>query len=100
MKNVYVSDTFLNEVLEHLIDCQEELEEAYERVTVQQDEERIEAQMDANRVLINKTKGWLGMPISLETAQRCDECGSDVEEFMLCPDGAELCKACFDAGAH
>jgi hypothetical protein len=33
------------------------------------------------------------MPIPLETEQRCDECGSDVEEFMLCPDGAEICKA-------
>src|SRR5271155_2100803 len=97
MENVSVSDTFLNEVLQHLVEYQEELEEAYERATIQQDEERIEARMDANRVLINRTKGWLGMPIPLETEQRCDECGSDVDEFMLCPDAAEICKACFDA---
>lgn len=30
----------------------------------------------------------------------CDECGKDVDHIIGCPDGAEICQACFDAGAH
>jgi hypothetical protein len=34
MENVNVSDTFLNEVLQQLVDYQEELEESYDRVSI------------------------------------------------------------------
>ena len=30
----------------------------------------------------------------------CDECGKKVLNLVLCPDGAEICQACFDAGKH
>lgn len=31
---------------------------------------------------------------------RCDDCNSECDEFMICPDGAEICHDCFNAGAH
>ncbi len=30
----------------------------------------------------------------------CDACGAEVEYIIGCPDGAELCQDCFDAGQH
>lgn len=30
----------------------------------------------------------------------CDDCGIGVDEIIGCPDGAEICQACFDGGAH
>ncbi len=30
----------------------------------------------------------------------CEECGESVEEIIGCPDGAEICQDCFDAGHH
>lgn len=30
----------------------------------------------------------------------CDECGAEVTEIVGCPDGAEICRTCFDAGGH
>jgi len=30
----------------------------------------------------------------------CDECGERVSEVVGCPDGAEVCRDCFNAGAH
>lgn len=30
----------------------------------------------------------------------CDECGQKVATIMGCPDGAEICQRCFDAGYH
>lgn len=30
----------------------------------------------------------------------CDNCGADVAEIIGCPDGAEICPDCFEAGAH
>ena len=32
--------------------------------------------------------------------QHCDECGALVESIIGCPDGAEICQGCFDAGHH
>lgn len=31
---------------------------------------------------------------------KCDRCGAEVAEIVGCPDGAEVCPACFKAGAH
>lgn len=31
---------------------------------------------------------------------RCSDCGEQTEEVIGCPDGAEVCKRCFDAGGH
>ncbi|MGB7159979.1 MAG: hypothetical protein WBD40_18075 [Tepidisphaeraceae bacterium] len=31
---------------------------------------------------------------------RCDECGARILLVVGCPDGAELCQRCFDAGLH
>ena len=30
----------------------------------------------------------------------CGECGEQVESIIGCPDGAEVCQQCFDAGRH
>ena len=30
----------------------------------------------------------------------CGECGDEADEIIGCPDGAELCRACFDKGNH
>jgi hypothetical protein len=29
---------------------------------------------------------------------RCDSCGEEVEDVVGCPDGQEVCQACFDGG--
>lgn len=31
--------------------------------------------------------------------QKCSECGG-AGPLVACPDGAEICRACFDAGGH
>lgn len=36
----------------------------------------------------------------LGTADRCSECGQFVPYVIGCPDGAELCRDCFEAGGH
>lgn len=30
----------------------------------------------------------------------CSDCGTHVDSIIGCPDGAEICQACFDSGAH
>lgn len=30
----------------------------------------------------------------------CDDCGAVADEIIGCPDGAEICQDCFDAGRH
>ena len=36
----------------------------------------------------------------LGTAEKCGECGETVAYVIGCPDGAEICQDCFDAGQH
>jgi hypothetical protein len=36
----------------------------------------------------------------LGTADKCSHCGQIVPYVIGCPDGAELCQACFDTGRH
>lgn len=33
-------------------------------------------------------------------ASACGDCGSEADKLTLCPDGAEVCASCFDAGGH
>lgn len=45
------------------------------------------------------------LPLFKQVSQKasrgtCDECGAKVPELMGCPDGAEICRDCFDQGAH
>lgn len=35
-----------------------------------------------------------------DTVNTCSECGSHPEKIIGCPDGAEVCQECFDAGVH
>jgi hypothetical protein len=35
-----------------------------------------------------------------EGGGECSECGDLVSDFMICPDGAEICHACFEEGRH
>jgi len=44
--------------------------------------------------LILKARQLLG------TAEKCGECGETVPYLIGCPDGAEICQDCFDAGEH
>jgi len=44
--------------------------------------------------LILKARELLG------TAEKCAECGEFVPYVIGCPDGAEICQDCFDAGQH
>lgn len=32
------------------------------------------------------------------TWETCDNCGEQVEELTICPNGMELCEYCFEAG--
>ncbi len=34
------------------------------------------------------------------SADKCDACGQPVSNVVGCPDGSEICQACFDAGQH
>jgi hypothetical protein len=47
---------------------------------------------------------WEWVAHNVESAStdpsECTECGAKVPEIIGCPDGAELCQACFDAGDH
>jgi len=36
----------------------------------------------------------------LGTAEKCDECGQLAPYIIGCPDGAEICRDCFEAGRH
>ena len=36
----------------------------------------------------------------LGSADKCVECGEVVPYVIGCPDGAEVCQDCFDAGQH
>jgi len=38
--------------------------------------------------------------IALYEGETCDECGCHTDEVIGCPDGAEVCQDCFDAGQH
>lgn len=33
-------------------------------------------------------------------APSCSDCGAEVSDVIGCPDGSEICSACFDAGSH
>lgn len=35
-----------------------------------------------------------------DEGETCDECGAQVDEVIGCPDGMEICRKCFDQGAH
>lgn len=35
-----------------------------------------------------------------EVTSVCSKCGEQVESIIGCPDGAEVCQQCFDAGLH
>lgn len=32
--------------------------------------------------------------------EKCGECGTYVPEVIGCPDGAEICRECFETGKH
>ncbi|MDA1277539.1 MAG: hypothetical protein O2960_26355 [Verrucomicrobia bacterium] len=44
--------------------------------------------------LIQEARQLLGL------SETCGECGQSVPYIIGCPDGAELCQDCFDAGQH
>lgn len=35
-----------------------------------------------------------------EATETCSDCGAKVAYIIGCPDGAEICQDCFDAGNH
>ena len=42
----------------------------------------------------------LEAPQLLGAADKCDACGEIVPNVIGCPDGTEVCQACFDSGQH
>jgi hypothetical protein len=101
MPDIPVSNTYLHTMLQLAIDYHEELHEILGNVTIQDDYESVQSLIESTEVLINKTKGYLGIAIQQTYCeQRCDECGEDLDEYMLCPDGAEICVKCFEEGKH
>ena len=38
--------------------------------------------------------------VGYENTETCDECGKKTAYIIGCPDGVEICQACFDAGLH
>ena len=49
--------------------------------------------LDQARAAIAQAKGEAGL-------DTCSDCGAQVTSIIGCPDGAEICQACFDKGAH
>jgi hypothetical protein len=48
--------------------------------------------------ITDDTEGyWQDM---LVADNECSDCGSMVPYIIGCPDGAEICQSCFDAGGH
>lgn len=45
---------------------------------------------------------WVAHNVESEehNSNTCGECGEQVESIIGCPDGAEVCPQCFDAGRH
>jgi len=41
---------------------------------------------------------FAGTPFDKDST--CSDCGDKVPSIIGCPDGAEICQACFDAGRH
>lgn len=41
-----------------------------------------------------------GLPTNVESTSVCDECGASDASMVGCPDGAEICQDCFNAGLH
>ena len=35
-----------------------------------------------------------------KTENKCDDCSATASEIIGCPDGAEICRACFNKGCH
>lgn len=35
-----------------------------------------------------------------DDTEECSDCGARVQYIIGCPDGAEICQDCFDAGNH
>lgn len=98
---ITVSSTYLQTILQLACDYHEELHETLHHVTLEEDVVSIQSVIESTEVLINQTKGYLQIPIEQTYCeQRCDQCGEDVDQYMLCPDGAEICHACFEQGKH
>jgi rRNA maturation endonuclease Nob1 len=100
MSDITVSDTYLRTMLQLAIGYHEELHEVLGNVTLVEDVESVQSMIESTEILINKTKGYLKIPILTYCEQSCDDCGEDVDEYMLCPDGAEICRDCFNLGRH
>lgn len=45
-------------------------------------------------------QGLLTAPEGGEGIKTCDDCQACADSIILCPDGAQICQQCFDAGAH
>lgn len=38
--------------------------------------------------------------VGVKNTETCDDCGGQAPYIIGCPDGAEICQPCFDAGTH
>ncbi len=62
------------------------------------------APVDPNLVavcMLCKGKGVVTAKTAKQYYNMCDECGADTKgDGLSCPDGAYICRDCFDAGLH
>lgn len=58
--------------------------------------------VDAANETISRFRQLTGVNLDLVSASACDACGSPIpdNEGVGCPDGAHICRACFEDGAH
>ena len=59
-------------------------------------EEGTAEQIARLQVLLDKVQGMLNDA----TPQTCEACGTETPSVVGCPDGAEICRQCFEMGAH
>lgn len=68
--------------------------------TVGTDEQVIAQAWDLAQDFCDKSGRELAGTVPLESLSQCDSCGAEVDTVMGCPDGSEVCRDCFDSGAH
>jgi hypothetical protein len=67
----------------------------------------LEALKAAEKVLNKRSKAYRLVKEAIDEASAepeyktvCEDCGDETEDSVGCIDGATICKACFNSGAH
>ena len=60
--------------------------------------EELRASQKSRRANRKQIRNVLDTAKTKETKDECDLCGTEVKEFVICPNGKEICRECFNAG--